>query len=81
MIIHSLIRVSLIKFENPLFSVGRQNWCCCNNLCEIRFLDMHKKQTLVDAAPGSNNPFRDVGSAGVIGSQRRLDIASQSGRW
>ena len=44
--------------------------------------DLNKKQTLMDAAPGSNNPFRDVSAtAGVIGSQRRHDIASQSGRW
>ncbi len=49
-----------------------------NSFC----LDLNKKHTLLDAAPGSNNPFRDVSAtAGVIGSQRRHDIASQSGRW
>ncbi len=48
-------------------------------------VDLNKRQTFMDAAPGSNNPFRDspstAGAAGVIGSTRRLDIASQSGRW
>ena len=58
----------------------------CSDLFDLRWVcfvsDLNKKQTLIDAAPGSNNPFRDVSAtAGVIGGQRRHDIASQSGRW
>ena len=52
------------------------------NVIFLTIEDLNKKQALMDAAPGSNNPFRDVSAtAGVIGSQWRHDIASQSGRW